>query len=103
MRRALGEYRIAGIRTTVPFFTWLFEQPEFAAGRFHTAFLDDALDSRRGRPFSEASSEAQEVAAISTALQAVLSPSSVGAAAGTPQDDGPPKRWRAQGRSEALR
>src|SRR5438094_1937931 len=29
MRRALGEYLVTGIRTTVPFFTWLFAPTEF--------------------------------------------------------------------------
>ena len=43
MRRALGEYVVAGIRTTVPFFTWLLAQPEFVAGRFHTTYLDEVL------------------------------------------------------------
>src|SRR5262245_31458075 len=33
MRRALAEYVVAGIRTTLPFFRWLLEQPDFAAGR----------------------------------------------------------------------
>ena len=32
LRRALGEYHVAGIRTTLPFFRWLLEQPEFADG-----------------------------------------------------------------------
>src|SRR5919206_217444 len=39
MRRALREYHVAGIKTTVPFFTWLFAQPEFVDGRFHTTYL----------------------------------------------------------------
>src|SRR5206468_212236 len=29
MRRALNEYVVAGIKTTVPFFTWLLSQPDF--------------------------------------------------------------------------
>src|SRR5215467_7416790 len=35
MRRALGEYAVSGIKTTLPFFAWLLAQPEFIAGRFH--------------------------------------------------------------------
>ena len=38
MRRALGEYLVTGIKTTVPFFSWLLAQPEFLEGRFHTTF-----------------------------------------------------------------
>ena len=29
--RVLEEYRIAGVKTTLPFFRWLLDQPEFAA------------------------------------------------------------------------
>src|SRR5262249_13583896 len=53
MRRALGEYLVAGIKTTVPFFRWLMDEPDFASGRFHTTYLDEVLASRAGRPFVE--------------------------------------------------
>jgi len=49
MRRALHEYVISGIKTTLPFFSWLLAQEEFANGRFHTAYLDAVLDDRQGR------------------------------------------------------
>jgi acetyl-CoA carboxylase biotin carboxylase subunit len=99
MRRALGEYIVAGIRTTVPFFAWLLEQPEFADGRFHTAYLDDVLASRRGRPFVEPSTEVEDVAVIAAAVTTFMSKAAaatvVDAAHGAP-------RWRAQARSEGL-
>ena len=77
MRRALGEYAVAGIKTTVPFFVWLFDQPEFLEGAFHTSYLDEVLKSRNGRPFREPSADAEEEAAIAAALQAVLAPGTV--------------------------
>ena len=43
MRRALAEYVVAGIKTTLPFFRWLLDQPEFVDGRFHTTYLDEVL------------------------------------------------------------
>jgi acetyl-CoA carboxylase biotin carboxylase subunit len=52
MRRALDEYLITGIKTTVPFFRWLLAQPELAAGRFHTTYLDELLVARAGRSFT---------------------------------------------------
>src|SRR5262249_18032574 len=55
MRRALQEYQIAGIKTTIPFFTWLLEQPAFVEGRFDTTSLDELLQDRNGRPFAEPS------------------------------------------------
>ena len=56
MRRALGEYLVTGIKTTLPFFGWLLAQPEFLEGRFHTTYLDDVLKARNGRPFGEVGS-----------------------------------------------
>jgi len=39
MRRALREYKIAGVRTTIPFFETLLRHPDFEAGRLHTHFI----------------------------------------------------------------
>ena len=43
MRRALMEYRVEGIQTTIPFFTWLMDHPDFRAARFDTGFIDRLL------------------------------------------------------------
>ena len=43
MRRALGEYDVVGIKTTLPFFRWMLEQPDFLEARFHTSYLDELL------------------------------------------------------------
>ena len=104
MRRALGEYLVTGIRTTLPFFTWLLAQPEFAAGEFDTTYLDTVLATRRGRPFVEVSADMEDVAAIAVAVHTHLSH---GAAAqtgviGSGVDAGVP-RWKTQARVEALR
>jgi acetyl/propionyl-CoA carboxylase alpha subunit len=100
MRRALDEYLIAGVKTTVPFFRWLLAQPAFVQGAFHTTYLDEILKSRSGRPFAEPSSEIERIAAIAAAVQAVLSPAAIGDGAGSAP---PPSPWRAQARLEGLR
>jgi acetyl-CoA carboxylase biotin carboxylase subunit len=103
MRRALGEYLVAGIRTTLPFFTWLLEQPEFAEGRFHTTYLDGVLRDRGGRPFVEPSPMQEERAAIAAAVQAMLSPAGSAAAGGRRGTrNGGDSRWRQAGRGEGL-
>ena len=38
--RALREYRVRGIRTTIPFFRSLLRDPDFVSGHYSTAFLD---------------------------------------------------------------
>src|SRR3954452_2548601 len=103
MRRALGEYVVTGIRTTLPFFTWLLAEPEFTDGRFHTTYLDEVLKARNGLPFVQATSQVEDVAAVAAALQAVLSPSTLSngsAPAGVRAGTERPHRWRDQARAE---
>jgi acetyl-CoA carboxylase biotin carboxylase subunit len=101
MRRALAEYRVSGIRTTVPFFAWLMEQPDFQVGRFHTTFLDEILKTRNGRPFVEPSAEAEDVAAVATAIQMALTSAASGGAVVSPSVSS--GGWKARARAEALR
>jgi acetyl-CoA carboxylase biotin carboxylase subunit len=97
MRRALAEYLIVGIKTTLPFFTWLLEESEFSEGRFHTTYLDELLRQRNGRPFVEPTAALEEVAAVAAAVQAALAPSPSGAGV---ERGG---LWKARAREEGLR
>ncbi len=104
MRRALAEYLVVGIGTTVPFFTWLLSQPEVLDGRFHTAYLDDLLKTRSGRPFVEASPTAEDVAAIASVLRAVLAPPAAAEPSMSPDaSNSSARRWKATARAEGLR
>jgi len=104
MRRALGEYLVAGIKTTVPFFTWLFEQPDFLAGRFDTTYLDGVLKSRNGQPFVDPSPGSEDIAAIAAALKTVLTPAaSPSPAAATDGSSLSSRAWKSQARVEGLR
>ncbi len=94
MRRALDEYLVTGIRTTLPFFSWLLAQPAFIEGRFHTAYLDEELKARNGRPFTEARPEAEEIAAIAAAIHATMTGAAPASATG---------RWKVQARLDGLR
>ena len=98
MRRALGEYEVAGIKTTLPFFTWLLTQPEFIDGRFHTTYLDDVLLSRNGRRFAETPPDVEEIAVIAAAIQSASARSALRRE--TPADGG---LWRERARAEGLR
>src|SRR5207245_9928436 len=93
MRRALAEYLVAGIRTTVPFFTRLLSQPDFAAGRFDTTYLDGVLKAQNGRPFVEPAAGVEEMAAIAAALQTALSPARPSANGGSTGG-----RWKTEAR-----
>lgn len=72
LRRALGEYEVRGIQTILPFFRWLLEQPDFIGARFHTAYLDTLLQTRRGDPFSVPDSSLEEVACLAACLAELL-------------------------------
>ena len=43
MKRALMEYRVEGIDTTIPFFTYIMSHPDFIAAEFDTGFIDRLL------------------------------------------------------------
>ncbi len=99
MSRALREYQVLGIRTTIPFFLWLMRQPDYVAGRFDTTYLDRLLTERNGASFSELTDEDEELASIATALDAYLRTSARAPAAGPAGSH----RWKQAARREALR
>jgi len=47
MLRALGEYQIDGVPTTVPFFALLLEDPAFVEATYSTAFVEDFTRRRQ--------------------------------------------------------
>jgi acetyl-CoA carboxylase biotin carboxylase subunit len=65
MRRALAEYRVVGIRTTLPFCARVLAHPSFAAGDFDTSFVDVEVP---GRPAPRA--RAVEIAVAAAAIHA---------------------------------
>jgi acetyl-CoA carboxylase biotin carboxylase subunit len=44
MRRALNEFVIDGIKTTIPFYLKIFDNPDFLNGNFNTHFLDRLIN-----------------------------------------------------------
>ena len=98
MARALDEYDVRGIKTTIPFFRWLLADAEFQAGRIDTTFIDGALAARNGRPFLEVPEEADGIAAVAAALQVYTR-----RAAPPSAPAGPESRWQRAARTDALR
>ena len=68
LRRALGEYRVVGPRTSLPFFRWLIDQPAFLTGAFDTNYLDRLLVERRGQSFERPAARDGADAAVLAAL-----------------------------------
>jgi acetyl-CoA carboxylase biotin carboxylase subunit len=70
MERALREYEVLGIRTTISFFLWLMREPDFVDGRFDTTYLDRVLASRRGESFVTLTEPEETELAIAAGLDA---------------------------------
>jgi acetyl-CoA carboxylase biotin carboxylase subunit len=96
--RVLDEYRVIGVRTTVPFFQWLVREPDFATANFDTTYLDRVLAERKGRPFVEPTEQDQTDAAVAAAIAAWTR--SHGAAAAAPAEG---SAWRRAAKIEGLR
>jgi acetyl-CoA carboxylase biotin carboxylase subunit len=98
LARALDEYRVVGVQTTVPFFQWVVRQPAFLEGRFDTTYLDRVLAGRQGQPFVQPSDADERHAAIAAALGAWFRAHR--AAAATPAGGG---AWRRTARVDGVR
>jgi acetyl-CoA carboxylase biotin carboxylase subunit len=94
MLRALDEYHIAGIKTNIPLFRLILNDPSFRAGDLHTGYLDELLKA----PLDMNPSPAPELAAIAALVVSKLSKT----------DDNEEARsavshWLTSGRGELLR
>ena len=108
MRRALTEYQVLGVRTTLPFARWLMENPRFIEGDMSTDFVAEEWDTRNVG------------ATLAVARETDLMPAQVAALVGgllmnenveaeklrrrpSADNDGTASRWRDVGRKEATR
>ncbi len=94
MRRALAEYEVRGIRTTIPFFQWILDDDDFAAARFDTGFIDRKIGKA---PLRVIDASHEDLAAVAAAVHAFTKPAANGVASTGAS------RWRDAGRSEMLR
>ncbi len=100
LSRVLDEYRVIGVRTTLPFFRWLVAQPEFAAGQFDTTYLDSMLAARKGQAFVDVTDGDADDAAMVAGLAAWFRAHQASAGAPTAPSAG---HWQRAARLEALR
>jgi acetyl/propionyl-CoA carboxylase alpha subunit len=104
MRRALREYRIAGIQTNIPFHLRVMQSLDFQRGRLDTKFVDRLLGDG-GRSTEATDDDLEEIAAMSAALvldgkRQAGSASANGVAAHSGEDG---NAWRLAGRRRGLR
>ena len=100
MRRALDEYRIGGVKTTLPFFRWLLAQESFARAEFDTTYLDRVLAERAGQVFVSPDATDEQDAAVAVALASWFRAHRAAAASAPVSAGG---AWRRAARTEATR
>ena len=94
MRRAVREYKVLGIKTTLPFFERVLRHPDFVAGRIDTSFVE-----RLGR---ETHAEEERPWAVAVAAAAIAAFAQRRAARTGPRAAPAPSAWLGEGRREAT-
>jgi acetyl-CoA carboxylase, biotin carboxylase subunit len=94
MRRAVAEYRVVGVKTTLPLFDRVLSHPAFVAGDFDTSFLEAAIPGGRTRTRREV-----EIAVAVAAISAYEERRAARLAPGN--GFGTTSAWGAAGRREA--
>lgn len=94
MGRALGEYIIEGIETTIPFHAWVMRDEKFESGDFDTSYIDEHYVGNSTRKHRKVPREVAIVAAAINALET--------RAQGEARAPGKPSRWKDTARREAI-
>ncbi len=95
MKRALYEYSIRGIKTSIPFHQLVMDHEKFVAGEYDTTFIDKVLKK------IEYHKHYQEIAAIASAIGRSLSEQRVAAGSLPPREGVNP--WKMAGRESMMR
>ena len=97
MRCALMEYQVGGIKTTLPFFREVMDDPEFVAGNLDTGFIEGFRERRNSK---DAAIEGDDLAIVAAALR--LSDAKQLIPAAGQNTMGKLSRWAAAGRNSQL-
>lgn len=97
LRRALDEYQVSGITTTLPFFREIARDEEFVAGRLDTGFIERFNERRT---VGDPPQEHVDLAVIAAAIHYARHEQPVFVQPGTQVSDG---RWKMAGRAAGLR
>ena len=96
MRRALAEYEIGGIKTTLPFFREIMDDDEFIDGKLDTGFISRFNERKKS---AEPDETTRDMAIIAAALAYSQKPK---VAASSNNNKTAPSKWALEGRMAAL-
>jgi acetyl-CoA carboxylase biotin carboxylase subunit len=104
LRRALSEFVVKGIKTSIPFHQKVMRHPVFLEGKYDTGFIDAWMAGGRGAETGEdgEADEARRVACMVAAIAAYRRDKDLAARASQPTGGGGDP-WRDFGRRSALR
>jgi acetyl/propionyl-CoA carboxylase alpha subunit len=95
MKRALHEYSIRGVKTSIPFHQLMMDHEKFVAGEYDTTFIDRVLKKIEYRKHH------QVIAAIAGAIDRSLSEQRTTAGSRSPRGGVNP--WKMAGRRSMMR
>jgi acetyl-CoA carboxylase biotin carboxylase subunit len=101
MRRALGEYHVGGIRTTIPFFLSVLDDEEFRRGEIDTGYIARFLERQKAKAATpDGNDNARVAAAIVAAINFTRQAKRAANAASAPAER--VSKWKMAGRIAAL-
>ena len=100
LHRALEEYRLAGVATTIPFLRDVLADADFVAARLSTSFLDEYRQRRVTPGTADGVADVPGIAAVGAALHTLQEHSQQAPATATTPTG---SRWQAAARRAALR
>jgi len=102
MRRALGEYVVKGIKTSIPFHRAVLENPRFLSGHFDTSFIETEILTQDAT-LEQVDEEEQRVAIMLAAIAAYHRDRELATRTQPSNGAGSGSLWKAAGRSRQLR
>jgi acetyl-CoA carboxylase biotin carboxylase subunit len=96
MRRALQEYEVGGIKTTLPFFREIMQDQEFIDGKLDTSFIARFNERKKPIEFSESDRDIAVIAAALSYSNRQLKPQVVA------ETTAKTSRWTTSGRMAAM-
>jgi acetyl/propionyl-CoA carboxylase alpha subunit len=98
LRRALDDYHVGGITTTLPFFREIARDSEFVAGQLDTGFISRLNQRREAAQPAAPSAEEVDLALVAAAIHY----SEAQRASFVGRDQQPQSNWKMSGRTSLL-
>ncbi len=101
MKRALGEYQIGGIRTTIPFFISVCDDEEFVRGEIDTGYIARFLERQKAKDTAQNNGDDARVAAAIVAAINFTKQSKASSNAAS-ASDARASKWKISGRIASM-